>query len=96
MSPEDESRRDDIVVSCFASDGRRWWLPLAITALAALSLVCMPVMNFVLRNRFGFTIFGIVAVAMLGLYTLAEALVARPRAKRPRQRSDLVFPVYCL
>ena len=70
-----------IFVPCFASDGRKWWLPLVITALAALSLVCMVVVNFVVKNGFGFTLFGIVAVALLGLCILAEALVARRCAK---------------
>ena len=70
-----------IFVPCFASDGRKWWLPLVITVLASLSLICMLVVNFVVKNGFGFTIFGIVAVALLGLCTLAEALVARYCAK---------------
>ena len=70
-----------IVVPCFASDGRKWWLPLVVTALAAVSLVCMMMVNFVVKSGFGFTIFGIVAVALLGLCTLAEALVARRCAK---------------
>ena len=68
-----------IFVPCFFSDGRKWWLPLAITALAALSLTCMVVVNFVVEDGFGFTIYGIVAVALLGLCTLSEALVARRR-----------------
>jgi hypothetical protein len=56
-------------------------LPLAITALAALSLVGMLVVDFTASNGFGFTIYGIIAMALLGLCTLAEALVARRRAK---------------
>ena len=70
-----------IVVPCFDSDGRKWWLPLVVTALAAVSLVCMMMVNFVVKSGFGFTIFGIVGVALLALCTLAEALVARRCAK---------------
>jgi len=66
---------------CLASEGRKWWLPLPVTALATLSLVGMLVVNFAETNGFGFTLFGIVAVALLGLCTLAEALVAHRRAK---------------
>jgi len=39
------------------------------------------VANFVETKGFGFTLFGIAAVALLGLCTLAEALVARRRVK---------------
>jgi len=70
-----------IFTPCVASDGRKWWLPLAITALATLSLVGMLVVDFTASNGFGFTLHGIVAAALLGLCTLAEALVARRRAK---------------
>ncbi|MHC4750313.1 MAG: hypothetical protein ACYTFW_10605 [Planctomycetota bacterium] len=70
-----------IFIPCLTSDGRKWWLPLAITALAVPSLVYMVVVNFVVRNGFGFTIFSIVTVTLLGLCTLAEALVACRRSK---------------
>ena len=69
-----------IIVPCIASNGRKWWLPLAITTLATLALVCMVVVNFTVKNGVGFTLHGIVAVAFLSLCTLAEALVARRRA----------------
>jgi len=72
-----------IVAPCFASEGRKWWLPLPITALATLALVGMLAVNFAETNGFGFTPFGIVPVALLGLCTLTEALVAR-RAKPAR------------
>ena len=70
-----------IVAPCLASEGRKWWLPLPVTALAVLALVGMLVVNFAETNGFGFTLFGIVAVALLGLCTLTEALVAHRRAK---------------
>jgi len=70
-----------IFVPCFASEGRKWWLPLAITALVVLSLVYMVVVNFVVKNDFGFTVFDIAALALLGVCTPADALVARRRAK---------------
>ncbi|MBN2132083.1 MAG: hypothetical protein JW741_21460 [Sedimentisphaerales bacterium] len=70
-----------IVVPCFASEGRKWWLPLPVTVLATLALVGMLAVNFAETNGFGFTILGIVALALLSLCTLAEALVARRRTK---------------
>jgi len=70
-----------IVVPCLASEGRKWWLPLPITALATLALAGMLAVNFGETKGVGFTLFGIVPVVLLGLCTLAEALVARRRAK---------------
>ena len=72
-----------ICTPCLASQGKRWWLPLPITAVALLAWVYMVLVNFGETDGFGFTLFGIVAVALLGLCTLTEALVAR-RAKRAR------------
>jgi hypothetical protein len=70
-----------ICTPCFTSQRKRWWLPLPITALALLALVYMVLVNFAETGGFGFTLFGIVAVALLSLCTLAEALVARRRGR---------------
>jgi hypothetical protein len=68
-----------IVAPCIAAKGRKWLLPLVVTALAILTLVFMTVQAVLSEGKlwFGLTVVGYAALAMLALCTLSEAIVAR-------------------
>ncbi len=68
-----------IVAPCVAAKGRKWLLPLVVTALAMLTLALMTIQAILSGGKlwFGLTIVGYAALAMLALCTLSEAIVAR-------------------
>ncbi len=68
-----------IFAPCVAANGKKWLLPLAVTTLTMLTLVLMTVQVVFLGGELGFglTIIGYAALAVIGLCTLLEAIVAR-------------------
>ena len=68
-----------IFAPCVAANGKKWLLPLAVTALATLTLVLMTLQAVFPggKSGFGLTIVGYAALVLIGLCTLLEAIVAR-------------------
>ena len=68
-----------IFAPCFAAIGKKWLLPLVVTALATLTLALMTIQAILSGGKlwFGLTIVGYAALVALAFCTLSEAIVAR-------------------